>query len=57
MVMAGLGLTVENIFIIRSLVGLSGTGGLLGASQALFLRLVGATLLHVLAWRLLDITG
>ncbi len=50
MVMAGLGFaTVENIFIIGSLVGLSGTGGLLGASQALFLRLVGATLLHVLA--------
>jgi len=50
MVMAGLGFaTVENIFVIGSLIGLSGVDGLVDASQALFMRLVGATLLHVLA--------
>lgn len=50
MVVAGLGFaTVENIFVVGSLVGLSGLGGLVDAGQALFLRLVGATLLHTLA--------
>ncbi len=50
MVVAGLGFaTVENLFVVGSLVGLSGTAGLLAAGETLFLRLVGATLLHTLA--------
>ncbi len=50
MVTAGLGFaTVENLFVVGSLAGLSGTAGLLAAGETLFLRLVGATLLHTLA--------
>lgn len=50
MVMAGLGFaTVENLFIIFALMRLSGGTGLIDASQEIVLRLVGATLLHVLA--------
>lgn len=50
MIVAGLGFaSVENLFVVGSLVGSFNGGGIVEMGQALFLRLVGATLLHTLA--------
>ncbi len=50
LIIAGLGFaTVENIFVLSTFFGASGFHELVGAGQALLLRLIGATLLHTLA--------
>lgn len=50
MIVAGLGFaTVENIFVLSVFFGASNAHEFAGVGQALLMRLIGATLLHVLA--------
>ncbi len=50
LIVAGLGFaTVENVFVLSSFYNATSLVEMLGAGQALILRLIGATLLHTLA--------